>query len=72
MTTIKVEDKIRLLLLGEIISSGLSINKISRDTGLNLGTLSRFKNGKMGLNTSTAAVLLDYFGYEVKKKRLSG
>ena len=68
MTTTKVEDTIRLILLGEILSSGLSIHRISRDTGVNLATLSRFKNGKRGMNTSTAAVLLDYFGYEVKRK----
>lgn len=68
MTTTEVEDRIRLLLLGEILSSDLSINHISRDTGIDVATLSRFKSGKTGMNTSTASILLDYFGYEIKRK----
>jgi plasmid maintenance system antidote protein VapI len=68
MHATKVEDSVRLVILGELKSCGLSIHRIARDTGIQVSTLSRLNNGKHGLNSATASILLDYFGYEIKRK----
>jgi len=45
--------------------------RISQDTGIDQAALSRFVNGKTGLNVTTAEILADYLGLEiiVRKKR---
>jgi transcriptional regulator with XRE-family HTH domain len=56
------------LLRKEIKRRGLSQYRIAEDTGIKQPSLSRFLNGG-SLKMETAAVLLDYLGYEVRPKR---
>ena len=52
----------------EIRKSKKSRNQISIDTGIDPAVLHRFLYGG-GLKLETAETLLNYFGYEVKRKR---
>jgi len=52
-----------------IKNSGLSINGLSKATGINRMAISRFIAGKTTLRLEAAETLLEYFGYEVKRKR---
>ena len=51
-----------------IRDSGKSRNQIAVDTGIDPAVLHRFLYGS-GLNLQTAETLLNYFGFDVVKKR---
>jgi transcriptional regulator with XRE-family HTH domain len=51
-----------------ILTSGYSAYKISKDTGIDKATLSRFLNGKSGLSMPNLDALAEYLGWEVKTK----
>jgi len=57
---------IQNILHKEIADSGLSINELSKATGINRMAISRFIAGKTTLRLEAAETLLEYFGYEVK------
>ena len=50
-----------------IKTSGKSLNKIGRDTGIDKAALSRIMNGG-SCKVETADILFKYFGYEIRKK----
>lgn len=52
----------------EIRNCGKSRNRIAIDTGVDPAVLHRFINGG-GLKLETAEVLLDYFGFDVERKK---
>jgi len=52
----------------EITKSKKSRYRIANDTGISEVQLSRLLKGRT-LTAETLAVLLDYFGYEVRKKK---
>jgi predicted XRE-type DNA-binding protein len=59
--------KMNKLIAGEIKKQKLSQYRIAADTGIKQPCLSRFLNGG-SLKMETAGVLLDYLGYEIKRK----
>jgi transcriptional regulator with XRE-family HTH domain len=52
----------------EIRASGKSLNRIGRETGIDKAALSRIMNGG-SCKAETLETLLDYFGYEIRRKR---
>jgi plasmid maintenance system antidote protein VapI len=52
-----------------INSCGKNRNRISIDTGIDPAILCKFINGKRGIKADTADKLLQYFGYEITKKK---
>jgi predicted XRE-type DNA-binding protein len=60
--------KISKLLTSEIKKRRLSQYRIAMDTGIKQPSLSRFLNGG-SLKMETAAVLLEYLGYEIRPKQ---
>ena len=52
----------------QIKTSGKSLNQIDRDTGVDKAALSRIMQGG-SCKAETLEVLLNYFGYEIRKKR---
>lgn len=62
--------KINKLLTSEIKKRRLSQYRIAKDTGIKQPSLSRFLNGG-SLKMETAAVLLDYLGFEIRCKKSS-
>jgi transcriptional regulator with XRE-family HTH domain len=61
--------KIDKLLKREIENCGKTRYQISQETGLEQSALSRFINGERSLSLESANILLEYFGYEIKKVR---
>ena len=59
--------KIGQLIAREIKKQKLSQYRVAADTGIPQPCLSRFLNGG-SLKMETAGVLLDYLGYELKRK----
>ena len=51
-----------------IEDSGLSLYRISQDSGLDYAALHRFANGERDLRLETADILVEYFGLELKPK----
>ncbi len=49
-----------------IADSGMSIQGLSKATGIDRMSLSRFIRGNTTLRLEAAETLLEYFGYEVK------
>lgn len=63
--------KLKNALIKILESEGLSISKLSINSGTNQGTLCKFLNGKHAISLNVAEMLLDYLGYEfviVRKK----
>ncbi len=56
------------LLRAEIKSCGKLRSVISRETGITESALSRFLYGA-NCTSGTASILLDYFGFEIKRKK---
>jgi plasmid maintenance system antidote protein VapI len=56
------------IIKNELKKSKISRFQIARDTGVDEATLSRIYHGKMTCKAETADKLLDYFGYEIKKR----
>lgn len=56
------------LLRQQIRKQKLTQYRIAKDTGIKQPSLSRFLNGG-SLKMETAAVLLDYLGFEIRRKR---
>ena len=54
----------------QIKTSGKSLNQIGRDTGVDKAALSRIMNGG-SCKAETLEVLLNYFGYEIRKKKIT-
>ncbi len=54
----------------QIKTSGKSLNQIDRDTGIDKAALSRIMNGG-SCKAETLEVLLNYFGYEIRKKKIT-
>ena len=52
----------------EIIKSDKSRYRISQETGITEGQLHRIMEKNQSLYCETAAKLLNYFGYEIRKK----
>ena len=52
----------------QIKTSGQSLNQIGRDAGIDKAALSRIMNGG-SCKAETLEKLLDYFGYEIRKKK---
>ena len=52
----------------QIKTSGKSLNQIGRETGIDKAALSRIMNGG-SCKAETLEVLLNHFGYEVRKKK---
>ena len=59
--------KLGKLISKEIEKRQLSQYKIAQDTGVKQPSLSRFMNGG-SLKMETAGVLLDYLGFEIRRK----
>ena len=59
--------KISQLIVKEIEHQQLTQYRIALDTGIPQPCLSRFLNGG-SLKMETAGVLLDYLGYEIRRK----
>jgi predicted XRE-type DNA-binding protein len=59
--------KINELIVREIKNQQLTQYRIAADTGIPQPCLSRFLNGG-SLKMETAGVLLDYLGFELKRK----
>jgi len=55
------------LILKEMQSRQLTQYRIAKDTGIKQPCLSRFMNGG-SLKMETAGVLLEYLGYEIRRK----
>ncbi len=53
-----------------IKDSELSASEISRHTGITVGQICRFIKGERSLTISTADVLLQFFGLEIKGKKV--
>ena len=53
----------------EVKKSGLSRYRIAKDCGIDQGQMHRIMEKNQSLYFETAEILLDYFGYEIKKKR---
>lgn len=53
-----------------IEASGKSLNQIGRETGIDKAALSRIMNGG-SCKAETLEKLLSYFGYEIRKKKMS-
>jgi plasmid maintenance system antidote protein VapI len=53
----------------EIEHSGISRYRIAKDTGIDQGQLHRIMEKNQSLYCETAEKLLDYFGYEIRKKK---
>lgn len=61
----------RLLTLGErdeIEAQGLSQYRIAKDLGISQSNLSKFLRGDADMYLATASLLLDYLGFEIRKK----
>ena len=56
------------MLLGEIKTCGKTRYRIAQDTGVSEAQLHRLLNGG-SLKAETVGTLLEYFGYEVRKKK---
>ena len=56
------------MLLREIKTCGKTRYRIAQDTGISEAQLHRFVNGG-SLKAETVGTLLEYFGYEVQKKK---
>ena len=54
----------------QIKTSDKSLNQIGRDTGIDKAALSRIMNGG-SCKAETLEVLLNHFGYEIRKKKIS-
>lgn len=55
-----------IAVLKEVVSkSGLSLNKIAKESGLSQSQLHRFVSGERTLSLASAAKLFDYFGLRV-------
>lgn len=52
----------------QIKTSGKSLNQLGRETGIDKAALSRIMNGG-SCKAETLEVLLNYFGYELRKKK---
>ena len=59
------------IILREIEACGKTRYKIAQDTGVSEGQLHRLVSGG-SLKAETAGTLLEYFGYEVRKKKGRG
>ena len=55
----------------EINHSKLSRYRIAKDLGIDQGQLHRIMEKNQSLYCETAEILLEYFGYELNKKRRS-
>ncbi len=64
-------DTINNLLRKEITNSKESRYRTSQGTGINESQLSSFYHGA-SLSSENASILLDYFGYEIRKKKSKG
>jgi len=56
-------------LLDELERMPISRYQLARETGIQESALSRFVYGERSLSLKAAQVLLNHFGYELKKKR---
>ncbi len=54
----------------QIKTSVKSLNQIDRDTGIDKAALRRIMNGG-SCKAATLEVLLNYFGYEIRKKKIT-
>lgn len=45
-----------------MLSNGVTMGQVERETGVSKGTISRWKNGITSPKTSTMQILADYFG----------
>ena len=70
MTRMKTTKKTSLeaALLKAIETSGLSIYRIAKDSGLDKAPLYKFVNGKRSLTLPTAGILADFLGLELVQK----
>lgn len=62
----KCETKLEVRIREAIASSGLSINRLAKDSGISQPILCRFVNGQRTMTLATASKLIEVLGLELR------